>query len=80
MNGRELFAGFVGKSADAGVVEMGRQLALALAFHLIDLLLLPLQVAAVFDVDLGALAHGQGQIGIGQAMACLLYTSPSPRD
>ena len=36
LNGRELFPGFVGKSADAGVVEIGRQLALALAFHLIE--------------------------------------------
>ena len=69
LNRRELFAGFVGEGADAGVVQIGRQLALALAFHLIDLLLLPLQIAAVFDVNLRAFANLQRQVGVGQAVA-----------
>ena len=80
LNCRELFAGFIGEGADAGVVQVGRQLALALAFHLIDLLLLPLQVAAVLDVDLRSLAHRQGQIGIGQAVAhqiCGVHAGPA---
>jgi hypothetical protein len=43
---------------------MGREL---LAAHPLDLLLLPRQIAAVFDVDLGGLPHGGGQGGVGQA-------------
>ncbi len=40
-----------------------------LTAHLVDLLLLAGQVAAVFDLDLGGLPHIGGQGAIGEAMA-----------
>ena len=69
LNGAELFAGLVGKGSDVGVVQIAWKFALALALHLVDLLLLPLEIAAVFDVDLGAFSYGKRQVAISKAMA-----------
>ena len=65
LNGSELFACLSRQGADAGVIKIGGEFAQTLAFDLIDLLLLALQVAAVFDVDLCALPHRKGKFGIG---------------
>ena len=62
LNGRELFARLPRQGADAGVIEIGGEFAQALAFHLIDLLLLALQVAAVFNVDFRALPARLGEV------------------
>ena len=65
MDASEFFTGLIGEGADAGVVQVGRQLALALAFHLVDLLLLPLQVREGAEIDIkysGYLQRQQQQI------------------
>ena len=66
MHGGELLAGFAREGADGGVVDPSGNGLVLLLLHLIDLLLLAGQVAAVFDVDLGAFAHVERQIGLGQ--------------
>ena len=69
LNGAELFAGLIGEGSDVGVVQIAWKFALALALYLVDLLLLPLEITAVFDVDLCAFSYGKRQVAISEAMA-----------
>ena len=69
LNGAELFAGLIGDGSDVGVVQIAWKFALALALYLVDLLLLPLEITAVFDVDLCSFSYGKRQVGIREAMA-----------
>ena len=69
MDGNELFAGLMGEGTDAGVVQIARQCALALALQLVELLLLSLALAAVFDGYLCACGPGKRQGAIRKAVA-----------
>ena len=61
----ELLARFFGERCNPCVVDGVRQGAVFLLFDAVDLLTLPAEIAAVFDINFGAFAHIFGQAWIG---------------